>query len=171
MLWGAIYKFRIWKLLRDKRSIEKKFGKKIKTARTKKASEDAIDRLIEDERFESDLISDEIQSLHSRYLTRQASVLDIPIPKFTKTGPGYEKWTQSEVTGRYRLSNEARHDLRALVEAAAKAKRESWTWWVPIIFGLIGAITGLMAVWEKAHPAPPPSNLVYKIPISEAVDR
>jgi len=146
---GITYAFRLWRLQRSKRQIRNAYAKDLKQARAQKESQDKLDELIHNEMSETDYVSDEIASLHSNRLIQRADSLDVPTPDF-EPGDGLT-WSRSDTTGRYYLSDNARHELRTLLDAANKSRREALIWWVPIIFGLIGAITGLASVFKSSH--------------------
>jgi hypothetical protein len=146
---GITFAFRLGRLQRSKRQIKAAFAQELKRARSKKEPQDKLDQISHNEMFETDYVSDEIAALHSDRLLQQADYLDIPVPDF-EPGDGLT-WDRSDMTGRYYLSHDARHKLRSLVDAANKSRREALIWWVPIIFGLIGAITGLASVFKSGH--------------------
>ena len=111
----------------------------------KKLSEIGYEFYMENERAE-----DEISQLTTRYYTRMANRLMIPIPKFQPTGGA---WIESAYRpGRYILTTSALHELRAAVRAEKKARTDAWLAWLPLItvlVGVLGALTGLVAIVKK----------------------
>lgn len=152
-----LYRYRLWCLQHEKDRLRGIYAKAIKGARKQKKPAPDIDKLRGEEALEVDLVSDQIAALHNRYLIERAETLDIPVPEFTDaddiTGIS-KKWMASEITGRYRLTDAVRHDLRTQIESAEKIGRERLTWWVPIIFGLVSSLIALVSVSQKSHPAP-----------------
>ena len=154
MLDGIRHNVSVWKMTRDLSKHQRMSDAKYAAAKASNASEDDLMKLTMEDQMDTDLILDELQTLHSQYLRSKAEVLDVPVPDFSmETG----EWEQSRVTGRYILSSTARHKLREQIRATAKAEREAATWWIPLIFafvfGLVGAFTGLIAVWDRHHSA------------------
>jgi hypothetical protein len=146
------YAFQIWRLERQKNRLRRRYGAEISSARARKARQDEIEQIMILEMHEVDEVLDGISFCHSVYLRLQAERLDIPVPQFVAGGGlGSENWTQSEFTGKYRLSDHARHVLREKIALAMKEQREKWTWWIPIIFGLIGSLTGFLSVMRSGH--------------------
>lgn len=100
--------------------------------------------------MEHELFEDEINQLTTRYYTRLANRLMIPIPKFEPTGGA---WGESAFRpGRYYLTTSALHELRAAIRAEKRARTDAWLAWLPLITGLVGilgALIGLVAVIKK----------------------
>ena len=49
------------------------------------------------------------------------------------------------------LNAAGRFAVRAAIRTEQRERRERWVWWIPIVFGLIGALTGLVSVFKVAH--------------------
>lgn len=107
---------------------------------------DEVENLIHDEMFEIDVIDDEIETLESRYLTESARQLVLPIPEFRKDS---DQWIESRITGRFRLSKSVMLDVRSLVRKERKERREGMILWLAALTGIIGALSGLLAVWKS----------------------
>jgi hypothetical protein len=103
----------------------------------------------ESEGFDLKMISDEIDNLLSRYLISKASRRFLPIPSLSeKEG----KWERSQFTGKYQLTDEGMRELRGMIRKDTKERMEIlsyWSQWVGLLIGIIGAITGLVAVINR----------------------
>lgn len=115
-------------------------------ARKEKKSREDIEILISGEMFEVDMIDDEIETLESRYLIESARKLVLPIPAFDKDS---DTWDESKITRRFRLSKKAMVEIRSLVRKERKERREGMMLWLAALIGLIGALSGLLAVWKS----------------------
>ena len=137
-----------WKL----RRLQRKKGKilagykrdKEKAKRDKKAREE-IESIDHSAMFESDLKDDEIESLASRNLIQTAQRLLLPIPEYSRDS---DAWKESRLTGRIRLTRSAMATLRSKIRTERKERRESAMLWIAAITGMLGALTGLLAVWK-----------------------
>lgn len=122
---------------RDWRAAEKK-------ARAKGANADELHELGYSYHFEQLVAEDEMIRLNHRYYVRLANRLLVPVPEFKSEGGG---WKESEFApNHFHLSPDALHELRTAIHTEKKARREAWGFWVTILVGLIGALTGFVAV-------------------------
>jgi hypothetical protein len=96
--------------------------------------------------FEHLLADDEMIRLTSSYYLRLANRMLIPTPEFKTEGGA---WMESQQTGLYHLTPQALHELRATIRAEQKARREEWTVWFVLATGVIGALSGLIAIIKK----------------------
>jgi hypothetical protein len=85
-------------------------------------------------------IDEEISSLVSRYFLSKANKKFLPIPKISKNS---EYWEQGFQTGNLYLTNKGITEIRNLL---IKETREKYSFWMTFLLGLIGAVTGLVAV-------------------------
>jgi len=96
---------------------------------------------------ERQIADDELIRLTSDYYVRLANRLLVPVPEFETVGGA---WMESEVrSNRYHLRPEALHELRSSIRAEQKARREEWTIWLAALTGIIGALSGLIAIIKK----------------------
>lgn len=134
------YKFELWKLQRNKEKNSKFFDKLVDKAREEKKDREEIDTLYGEEMIIRDRIEDDIAQMQHRLIVRQAEKYLIPTPKYiTQDGT----WEQSDETGRWRLSQNTISELKKAIRQEQKYRREG----VALLIGLIGALTGLLAVW------------------------
>ncbi|MGC2459250.1 MAG: hypothetical protein WA435_14785 [Gallionellaceae bacterium] len=117
-----------------------------KNVREKGASSEALYQLGHEYCFEHLLADDEMIRLTSSHYVRLANRMLIPVPEFKTEGGA---WMESEQTGLYHLTPQAVHELRATIRAEKKARREEWTIWLALMTGVIGALSGLIAIIKK----------------------
>lgn len=94
-------------------------------------------------RMEEELVEDELMVLVSSYWISVAHRLLIPIPKYETEG---DTWERARSTGRYYLTRPALAELRTAIRKEQKERHEVWLLWLAALTGLIGALTGLVAV-------------------------
>lgn len=98
--------------------------------------------------FEAKLAEDEMILLNHTYYVRLAYRLLIPVPEFTIEGGD---WIESESQpGKYHLTPEALHKLRASIRREKKERREGsliWLAWLAALTGFVGALTGLLVIY------------------------
>lgn len=90
------------------------------------------------------MIQDEIDTLSTNYWIREANRRFIPIPKREEG----EYWEKSILDGEsLRLTASGVSRLRDAVRSESRASRELWAIAGTVVTGVIGAVTGLIAVW------------------------
>jgi hypothetical protein len=151
LLWMR-YRWRLWKLLNKKRSIQKKINKRFHEATeagTLTADNSKIIDEIDRERTSAEEdITDSIVS----YLFELAYLYRIPTPNFGELEP----WETSIYTGRRQLTTKALAEFRAAIR---NEQKERWQFWelrakivaalVTGLTGVIGTLIGLIAIWKK----------------------
>jgi len=152
--WDSIARimFELWKLESKLRKFERISQKR------KKAFTDWLNRdtRVDDtgpvfEELPYDEVEDQIETLASNRLWRQARALDVEMPAFTDK----EMWVNK--TMRFYLTPKGRTYVRKLIDAEKTRRFEVKTLWVtklilPILAGLvgiIGALTGLFAILHR----------------------
>lgn len=124
-------------------SISRAHDKEKREARGRGATTNELHELGHKYYFEHRLAADEVIRLTSAYYVRLAHRMLIPVPEFKTEGGD---WIESQETGQYHLSTQALHELRAMIRAEKKARREGWTIWLALLTGAIGALSGLVAI-------------------------
>ncbi len=61
-----------------------------------------------------------------------------------------QNWVRAETNGMLYLQPHLQEELQQKVRDEQRNRWDSWARWVPILFGLIGALTGLVSVFR--HP-------------------
>ena len=94
-------------------------------------------------------VRDEIDWIKSERILRDADKYDVPTaPRiFMSNNLITEPWRRSDVTPNLVvLTQSGRAELRNAIREEKRERRESWLWPVSIVFGLIGALTGLASI-------------------------
>jgi hypothetical protein len=138
-------RWRIWWLHREQRSLEKFYGKKLDAVREAKGSADDRASVESTHRWEDEMVTDKIYREHTVYLTKLAQTLMVPTPKW-----GSDRWEDSSQMGFRYLNREGLKELRTAIRAERKESREMWVPLVAGSTGVLGALTGLVAVFVKA---------------------
>jgi hypothetical protein len=129
--------------------IERGYHRHIAAAKSGK-DHDKVEALEAEMRFELDLQSEEEASYLTRQLLRSARRLHVPIPPvYGQDGAESEQWYQGSQTGRWCLSLSGIRELREEIRPEQKARHErraQLVVWISAFTGIIGAITGLVAV-------------------------
>lgn len=132
--------------------IERAYRRDIAQARVEK-DRDKTEELEAELRFELDMQSEEEDSYLTRQLLRSARRLRVPIPPMD--GPGgtqSDQWYQGDQTGGWYLTLDGVGKLRAEIRSEQKARHELRAHiviWISALTGIIGAITGLVAVIHR----------------------
>ena len=146
MLDGISLHFRVSRLHRKKRLLEKRFQRDIADAKAT-YDKDEEDNLIRDFHHYCDEIDDEIRFATSQNLIKEADILILTRPEFdTKS----KSWIKSSLSGRYHLNT---YEITHLRDALRKEKKERWELyraWLPGVTGLVGTATGLVALLLKS---------------------
>lgn len=138
--------FREWYLNREVDRISRRHDEAIAAAKKRNADYDEIQGIGHEFFTEHQLVEHDLMLLHHRYLSKLASRRMIPLPPFDKESGN---WEESPVTGQHYLSLEAMHELRGKLRQDSKERFEAWVPWVALIMGLIGTLTGLVAVLKQ----------------------
>lgn len=139
------YRVSLYKLNRQRNKTDKYHDKEYERAK-KQGDRDEIEKAMSLASHELHEIEDEILHLEYSYLMSIASKMLLPTPTSDKEG---KLWEQSRYTGKWRLTSKGILELRGLIRKEKKEKTELLVRWISIIIGLIGAITGLVAVIKK----------------------
>ncbi len=140
------YRWELSKLHRQRSKTVDTFRRLQEKARKEKKPREDIQSLISEEIFEVDMIDDDIETLESGYLIESARQLVLPIPDFDIDNG---TWKESKFTRRFRLSKKAMVDMRSSVRKERKERREGMMLWLAALIGIIGALSGLLAVWKS----------------------
>lgn len=141
------YRLSLCKLNRRRSKIDKSYKKQYEQAK-KEGSEERTDEIAADASYALGEIDDEILYLEHCYLTSVAKKLLLPVPPFaTKENGGM--WEKSNITRKWRLTSKGITELRDIIRKERKERTELLARWISMLIGLIGAITGLVAVIKK----------------------
>ncbi|MBI5453613.1 MAG: hypothetical protein HY956_03195 [Deltaproteobacteria bacterium] len=139
------YRISLYKLTRERDKEDKRVSKLVNEAE-RKGGRAAGEQEWAAERFEFSRIDDEISYLNGRFLINKAERMSIPTPPITDKD---DLWESSNYTGRWFLTTKGIAKVRQLIRQEQKVRLEIASHWAGIIIGIIGAITGLIAVIMK----------------------
>jgi aspartate/methionine/tyrosine aminotransferase len=143
----------LWQLRYKRWRIERSYAKKFKELRRRKVPSSELQEVSAEEHFDLKDIDEWIEQVLADRLRRQANSLDIELPDW----PNKEMWQSSDDGEFVYLTNKGRAHVRRLVAEEKTRRFEVKTLWVtrfwlPLLaalVGIIGAITGLVAVLYK----------------------
>lgn len=144
------YRLSLYKLQRERAKEDAVFRKKLDEAnRTGKYEE-----TLRNESLPRELCYEEIAILMTQRLTAMADKLLLqlppkPIPEEGDCTTEDETWIRSNCYCQWYLTDHGFMEVRKLIRQEKKERREVVAFWFALIFGLIGAITGLIAVIKK----------------------
>jgi hypothetical protein len=133
-----------------KRLINRKYDKLIRAAREHKLSAAKIEELQRDRYMEWSLEDEQADLIVTRQLTAKARRLRVPIPP-TRNSDGTESefWQEGNFLGHKTLAPAGIVTIREEIrkEQRWRAERRNHVIsWIPAVTGLIGALTGLVAL-------------------------
>ena len=137
------YRYQLTLLQRKKRQTQRYFAKALNKARKEQKSVDDLQGLGAEETHELDFIDDDIHHLISNYVRSEAEKHFVPVPRFNLMEGKRER---SEVSDRYRLTQEGIRELRSAIRAERKESSELARSWLTGLTGLIGVLIGLLAI-------------------------
>ena len=134
--------FELQKHQRELNRTSKLYDNLIDKAKKEKKTQDEIDSLIGEMFAETGIIEEEIKSILSRKWIQKAEKLMLPIPDYDDD----ECWEKGDYTQYRFLKAKGITKIRNLVREENSAQRKGILDWVIPIIGIIGAVTGLLAV-------------------------
>lgn len=139
------FRYRLRQLQRQSLSIDNLYIKKVTEARREKKDRDEIEAIVSDRQFESQLIQDDIAQLATQYLYRTAYKYLLPKPGLDEEG----MWEESRITGLRLLTDKGISELRSAIRKERKERSEHFWMWLAGLTGLVGALTGFLALLGK----------------------
>jgi hypothetical protein len=129
--------------------LDRAYAKDILAARKLKDKE-KVESLERDHRFEIDLHDEEEDAHLTKALLGKARRLRVPVPhRYNEDKTESEHWYEGNYTGRWYLTSRGVAALREEIRRELKARHEGrtqWVVWLSALTGVIGAITGLVAL-------------------------
>jgi hypothetical protein len=148
MIESITYWLKLENLRQKKRRIQKKH-KQLSSMLTNTMSENA-DKLINESSTEDEKIKIEIAVLETRHIQELADRYNIQVPKDWVAGKGFsgpelgQGWSRSSlVPNAIYLNEERRLALLKAIRTERRERWDRWVWWIPLVTGLIVALTGL----------------------------
>lgn len=129
--------------------LDRAYAQDISAAR--KAKDTAkVQSLESDRRFEIDMHDEEEDAYVTKQLLKKARSLRVPVPhRYNEDKSESEHWYEGHYTGGWYLTNRGISSLREEIRREQKARHEiraQWIVWVTALTGLVGTITGLVAL-------------------------
>ena len=140
------YRLSLAKLNRQRETLHKHYAKLIEAA--EKAREHDKARELDGEEYgEAQYIDEEVSLLVTRYLVSRANKRFLPIPE---REPNNGFWdTAYTMPNRSLLTNKGITEIRSVIRKDMKERLDLLIPWVPAILGILGAVTGLIAVIKR----------------------
>jgi len=139
------YRIGLYKLNRKRQKESQNLSKWVEEARKKGGTERA-EEAYQGNRFLLDEIDERTSALVTRYLMDKANKRFLPCPLFYEES---ELWERGQITGKYYLTAKGITEIRKTIREDLMERLEIFSPYVSILFGLIGAITGLIAVIKR----------------------
>jgi hypothetical protein len=138
------YRYKLWQLQKKQRESSFLYTELETTARNRGKSIDEINTIQSEGRDNDWLYEGEINQLQDEFYRQQARIYFVPYPAIDgNTGA----WKESRAGWQLTLSERAK--LRKAIQAEQRELREQMVAWATLAIGVIGAITGLTAVWKN----------------------
>jgi hypothetical protein len=139
------FRYQMWRLQRRRRKISRLYDKMIaEQTKKKNSTKDDLRRLEHEVMFELHWVDEGIDDLISRHLLGITERRFLPRPRFEEDLG--DIWVKSDVTGQIYLSRQAVSEVRAMIRKDTKERQELMLPWLSLLIGLVGALTGLIAV-------------------------
>ena len=139
----------------ERTRLDKAYAKDIAAARMAK-SKDKVESLEHDHRFEIDLHDEEEDAYITQKLLSKARRLRVPIPhRYNEDKSESEHWYEGPYTARWYLTTRGVAAIREEVRKELKARhqaRSQWVFWLTALTGVIGSLTGLVALLMRKSP-------------------
>ena len=139
----------------ERTRLDKSYAKDIAEARKAK-DKDKVESLERDHRFEIDLHDEEEDEYITRKLLSKARRQKVPIPhRHNEDKSESEHWYEGHYSGRWYLTARGVAALRDEVRRELKARHEArshWVFWFTALTGVIGSLTGLVALLTRKPP-------------------
>ncbi len=139
---------RLYRLNDDKRVAGLRHDHEVECAKARGDYEEKRDWIFHDYSQELSEIDDEIRSIMSRYLMREADRLLIPTPSNSWKDED-ENWEESRFTGRWMLRAKAIDELRTKVRTEQRAKYDGIRAWATLLVAGGSLIVAFIALVVK----------------------
>ncbi len=142
------FRLSLFKLHRERRKLRILIPRAAQEAR-RTGGESKARQVWDDAAFDFDEIDDKILGLITSYLVSKANQNFLPTPSVSDEN---EMWERCNFTGIYHLTDKGIREVREIIRKEINERMEMHSFWVPwlgLLIGLIGAITGLIAVIKK----------------------
>ena len=143
----------LWRLKRGRRSVIRAHERDLRKLKLKKAGPEEFEELRHSQWADLQVEDDGINKFLSDQIWEEAREYDVAIP----VGEGV--WEDSIFGDRKYMTMATRADVRRLIDEEKSRRFEVKTLWVtklilPILVGIIGALTGLFAILHQKQEPP-----------------
>ncbi len=135
--------FRLWQLFSEKYCIRDRHLRHIADARKRRAGNEELLALDHDAWIDESEIQDSIDSLVTSHLLRKANRRFLPIPERSEAG----SWRKIAFSSRRVLTAHGVTTIREAIRSESKHRRDAIILFLSTLTGIIGALTGLLAVF------------------------
>jgi 5-formyltetrahydrofolate cyclo-ligase len=139
------FKLKLNNLYEKQRKHIKKYQAIISKARKENQSPEQIEFLKSEDDFGYLEYEEEINLLITRNLLRKANNLMIPLPSYSNE----EMWERCDHNSGHYLTRKGMSEIKASIRQEKRENMALYLPWITALIGIIGAITGLMAVILK----------------------
>ena len=144
------FRYKLFLLRREQKKLDAQ-ARRVVAEGKKKKDERLAGEWFTEHGWEFDVIRLQVGSLVTQRLLREAENLFLPTPERSDE----QMWDKdSEYIGGGVLSPKGMTELRSAIRKERRERREICERWVVILIGLIGALTGLIAVLKASFTAP-----------------
>lgn len=95
--------------------------------------------------YEIASVGELISEIKTSHLRVEALRYDVPLPLRSPDIQSDVNWSVGFNSGIISLTSEGRRAVRDAIVREKQSRRDWWAWWIPLAFGLIGSITGLLS--------------------------
>ena len=144
---------RTWQLRIWLRRVNREYGPKVEGAKRQK-DKAKLHELYEEWHFESTLLSDELNHIAAERLIKQARRWNLPVPELPRGKPGTlkdvqnESWYFEPSSGFWVLKPKGFTALWSAIRTERRERIHTRLAIITAIAGLLGVLTGLVAVWK-----------------------
>ncbi|MDI5985353.1 hypothetical protein QLQ85_11170 [Halomonas sp. M4R5S39] len=140
------YRAKLAKLFRQKEAVSNSYRVAIRNAQAEPKPREEIQSIEHESYFEDSMLDEEISILATDYLTRRAKRRFVAIPSHEAEG----MWEQcNKISNRYVLTDNGISELRSSLRKEQKEQVEFVVMIFATLTGVVGAVTGLVAVTMK----------------------
>jgi hypothetical protein len=93
-------------------------------------------------------LTSQIEAIKTRRLLRKANSLDVPYEYPSEDSP---VWERSDQLHAWHLTTIGYSQVRTAIRQERRDRREWALTWAGVIIGIIGSLTGMLAVWLAAR--------------------
>ena len=136
------YKMAFWSLSRKRNIERKRLGKKLNDIESKGNWKERQE-VYASESIDLEMLDEALSSLTTRYLLDKARKMFFPIPKVSNN-PEY--WEQGQYLAEWYLTNRGITEMRKSIRIEREERFNFASRWAIILIGVIGALTGMLAV-------------------------